>query len=246
MITCKLIGRLGNQAFQIATTIAYSLRHNMPYWIPKQTQAPAVWKPYFTGFPEETDVLTPYIQYTEPSHAFTEIPYHEHVILNGYFQSDKYFNDYRKEIIYAFNFPYQPLKDFVGIHVRRGDYLQFSDKHPPVTLQYLRDAIMTFVHRGYKNFIVCSDDIIWCKKNLSHLKENGIEFTFSERKTEIEDLTLLSCCEHQICSNSSFSWWAHYLNRYSGKQCVMPEKWFGEGNKHLETKDIYFENAMIL
>jgi len=248
MVSVNLIGRLGNQCFQISTALAYAAKYDLELHIPAQTLNPQAWPmgvPHLACKPIKRN----WCVYNEPSHAYTEIPAPtcENVLLNGYFQSAKYFDEYRQLVLDNLAFPWMPLKDMVGIHVRRGDYVtDFPDKHPFVGYDYLSTAIKAMVDRGYKSFVVCSDDISWCRKNLDVLRLTGAEFSYSVGKSPHEDLSLLSCCRHQICSNSSFSWWAHYLNRHEDKVAIMPARWFGPGNEHLATDDIYFENAIVI
>jgi hypothetical protein len=239
-VTCKLIGRMGNQMFQVSAALAYAMRNELEFFMPASTVAPRVFPHYLAKLrvAQREKVPTFYKVYHEPSHRYHEIPYMPNVVLDGFFQSQKYFDDYRPQILDLFNelFPYRPLVGFVGLHVRRGDYLNFADKHPPVTYDYLRAAVLHFNGLGFKSFVVCSDDIPWCKENLRGL----------EVYTAHEDLALLACCEHQIISNSTFSWWAHYLNRNPDKICIAPELWFGAGNSNLDPQDIYFPNTIKL
>lgn len=246
MITTKLIGRLGNQIFQIAATIAYAKKHDMPYWVPQFSLAPHIWPTYFFHFPKTPSYPYDYVKYTEPGFEYTEIPFHKHIGLEGYFQSEKYFVDYRKEVMEAFQFPWQMLEGFVSIHVRRGDYLQMPEKHPFVGADYLNDAVNFFYTRGYKSFLVSSDDIAWCKQFFTSdlAEEQQLQFTYSDVTDPIEAMVLMSCCEHNIIANSSFSWWSAWLNQNPDKIVIAPELWFGPGNSHLNTKDLIPESWM--
>lgn len=240
-VTTKLWAQCGNQMFMLAAMIGYAKKHKMNFFAPPTTIAPHVWKTYFPQFP--TQKCPPhYFTYKESGHSYNEIPFREHIQLEGYFQSDKYFNHCRQDILNAFQIPWQPLEGQVSIHVRRGDYLLYPDKHPVVTIDYLRDAILYMANKGYRNFLVCSDDIPWCRQTFSGVE--GAYFTYSTKNDVYSDLALLSCCEHQICSNSSFSWWGYYLNQSPNKIGIFPERWFGPGNSHLSTKDIYPEGSL--
>lgn len=243
--TNKLFAQLGNQMFMISAVIGYARKHNMPYFIPDRTIAPHIWPTYFNQFPKGK--TTPdYFNYKEPEHSYSEIPYHENIIIEGYFQSERYFSHCRQEIIDAFQIPYKKLDGFVSIHVRRGDYLNYPDKHPVVTMKYITDAVMSFIDMGYKSFVVCSDDIKWCRENFKPLQAEGAIFSFSAGHTPIEDLAMMSCCEHNIIANSSFSWWAAWLNQNHEKIVIAPKVWFGSGNSHLSIADLIPEGWIKL
>lgn len=246
MVTTKLIGRLGNQIFQIATVIGYAKKHSMPYCIPQRSINENIWPAFFKHFPTEPNRFIPYNDYKEPSHSYNEIPKFQNIRLEGFFQSEKYFSDYRQDIINAFQIPYKKLDGFVSIHVRRGDYLDMQDKHPVITYEYISEAVKHFIGLGYKSFVVCSDDIKWCKIQLKPLELYGAVFSYSAGHGPIEDLAMMACCEHNICSNSSFSWWAYWLNRNPDKIGIMPKVWFGPGNSHLSDVDIYPEGVIKL
>lgn len=246
MVTTKLYGRTGNQMFQIAAAIGYAKKYGHSWHIPRFTVNERVWPKAMRHLNNPPISTRGFHIWKEKSHGYEEIPEFNRVILDGYFQSEKYFNHARKEVLDAFNIPWQPLKEFVSIHVRRGDYLQYSDKHPSVGYDYIRDAVLMMVEKGYKSFVVCSDDLRWCRDNLKGLRIYGCEFTYSENTDPIQDMALMSCCAHQIISNSTFSWWSHWLNDNPEKICIAPKQWFGPGNAHLETKDIYFEKNCIV
>lgn len=241
MVTCSLVGRLGNQMFQIAATIAYAKKHGLPYSIPRKSSAEHIWPAYFKHFPFSDFPSRPF-RYNEPGFEYNEIPAKPSIQLNGFFQSEKYFSEYRSEILEAFQVPYKRLDGFVSLHIRRGDYLQYADKHPPVTYEYISESVRSFIDKGYSSFIVCSDDQKWCRENLKPLELYGAVFTFSSETEPMADLTLMSCCEHNIISNSSFSWWAAWLNQNPDKIVIAPKLWFGPGNGHLNTKDLIPEN----
>ncbi|MBA3830073.1 MAG: alpha-1,2-fucosyltransferase [Taibaiella sp.] len=246
MIGSRLWAGLGNQLFQYAAVIGAAKKYNRAYWFPTKTLDPRVWKTYFTDLPKQPFDIGHYKIYKELTHSYTPIPDQDNIILEGFWQSEKYFEGALDDIRYAFNFPWKPLTDFVSIHVRRGDYLLYPGKHPVVTIEYLTQAVHYFIDKGYKSFVVTSDDISWCRKNLDFLKINGIDFSYSARKTEIEDLALGSCCAHQVGSNSTFSLWQYFLNHNPDKEIVLPKVWFGPGNAHLVTEDIYPEKAIII
>ena len=85
-----------------------------------------------------------------------------------------------------------------------------------------------------------SDDINWCKENLK-----GDNIIFIEDEPDYVDLWLMSLCEHNIITNSSFSWWGSWLNKYQDKIVIAPKVWFG-ANKNLNPKDIYCEEWILI
>lgn len=240
-VTCKLWAQTGNQMFMISAVIGYSIKHKMNYFIPQQTIAPHVWKTHFPQFPTGKTIGN-FFHYKETEHYYQEIPAKQNIIIEGYFQSEKYFDHCRQEIIEAFQIPYKKLEGFVSIHVRRADYLKYPDKHPVVTYEYISEAVKLFIEKGYSSFVVCSDDIQWCRSNLKPLELFGATFSYSHNKEPIADLALMSCCEHNIISNSSFSWWSAWLNQNPDKKVIAPKIWFGNGNSHLNTKDLLPES----
>lgn len=249
MISIILRGGLANQLFMISTAIAHSLKTGVPYCIPKEVENPHYegQKPYiFSGVNYcDTEHIFEH-QYNEPHFHYAEIPKHDSLLLNGYFQSEAFFKDYREEILKAFNIPYDIKKGWISCHIRRGDYLSYSNYHKVVTSDYLIEAIRFFKEYGYDNFMFFSDDIGWCKDFCNSFNLN-INIIFSEGKTELEDISLASSCEHSIGSASSFSWWIYYLNRNKSKIGIFPKKsdWFGEGLSH-NVDDLYNENWVLI
>lgn len=248
MITCKLYGGLGNQMFQIAACIGFSKKWMVPYGIPKFTLNEAVWKNYFrdrlpSAHPYEALM---YVLYREPSHAYREIPYYDgHFKIDGYFQSYGYSIGLVKELREEFGFANLPTnKGFISIHVRRGDYLLYPDKHPVVTIEYLRQAVKKFDYQEW-DFVIFSDDPAWCELKIDNPHffsqfEYSHTFHIADKEDPLMDLKQMSMCEHQIISNSTYSWWAAYLNDNRGKIIVTPheDNWFGPSNKHLDVKDL--------
>lgn len=247
MVKNETVGRCGNFLFQVATGIAFALKHNLEFTVPDRTLNPK-WNPVY--FPHlinrKWNPRLPQVVIQEEGHAYQTLPFDEswrnmNIILKGYWQSEKYFIDYRDDILKAFNIPVHPMFGHVSIHVRRGDYLQLTEKHPPVSLDWYMEAVNYFKMQGYKNFLVFSDDIKWCKENFI-----GKEFKFSEGNNEIKDLEYMSNCYHQINSSSTFSWWGAWLNRNPTKIVITPKDWFVEGHGGLDVSDLVPSNWIKL
>jgi hypothetical protein len=239
MISCSLQGGLGNQMFQIATTVALSLRNNGEYGINLNicytpNQGHLANKYFDTIFKNviKSDNYSFSNFYYEPNFSYNEIPYQDNLLIRGYFQSEKYFQDYENEIkkLFYFSDEHKSIienyfnennlnnKPITSVHIRRGDYLLFSDVHLVCTLDYYKKAIKTI---GDSYFVFISDDINWVKENF--ISDNYFIPDFND---ELLDLTLMTMCDNNIISNSSFSWWGAYLNDYSDKKIISPNRWF--------------------
>lgn len=229
-------GRMGNFLFQVACAMAYAWRHGLDFTVPNTTKNPK-WNPIYLQHlvNRRWDPHLPEVKVDEKLFTYQELPFEEgwrgkNIILDGYWQTQKYFIAFRERLLAAFGFQWHPLKGFVSVHVRRGDYLTLTEKHPPVPVEWLLAAMEQFP--GF-HFIFFSDDIPWCQQTFGQRKD----VTFSKGVNEVDDLVYMSNCEHHICSASTFSWWGAWLNRNSAKRVVIPKRWFQPGRKE-DTRDI--------
>jgi hypothetical protein len=225
--------RLGNALFLVAAAYALALRNNDIFLLPD-------WKysKFFKKLPAYQGELISSIYHQQEYH-YKPIPYASNMaicIKDGYFQSENYFSDYANEVRDFLTpkcdkkFPFSN-EITCSIHVRRGDYVQLQNFMPLVKMDYY-DYCIAFTSFENIKFIVFSDDIGWCKENF-----HG-DFVFVEGNTDIEDLCWMSQCTHNIIANSSFSWWAAWLNKNPNKAVYAPSVWVGPGHGGLDTKDL--------
>lgn len=166
------------------------------------------------------------------------------VMLSGYWQSDKYFREYIGDLRKLFTLKREmspeakELKEMihshtntVAVHIRRGDYL-LSDLN--LKMEYFEEA-MRIVEEKVKAPVYCffSDDIDWVKKAFGE-KENYLFISGSRDISYLEEFFLMKECGHDITSNSSFSWWAAYLNESAGKIVTAPAVSFWRGDFYPE------------
>jgi glycosyltransferase involved in cell wall biosynthesis len=245
-ITSRLSGGLGNMLFQVASGYALALKNGMQYALYPEHVGTLHGHPrsyldsIFAKLPLIESVIG-FNQLKERGFNYTPFqPIRANSIIDGHFQSFRYFQEFEAEIKELFapsNSTTDQLlnkydaKNSVSLHVRRGDYLRLSEYHNNLSLQYYLNALDCF--KNHK-ILVFSDDIDWCKANF-----RGDRFTFVEGQTELEDLYLMSLCAHNIIANSTFSWWGAMLNRNSNRQVICPDKWFGPLNQSLLTMDLY-------
>ena len=244
MISCVLKGGLGNQMFQIAATInvaiknKYNFMFNSSTWgarggaaLTFQASHPNSYlNTVYRKIPFNKSVMGFASVYNEPHFHYKEIECEDNTILNGYFQSEKYFKDSEKiirKIFYpsknitdAFFEKYGAHKNIVGIHVRRGEFLKDSQHHPPCEVEYYQSAMNKLKNIDGVKFLFVSDDINWCKK---HFEGN----LFSDNLNDVDDFYDLVMCDHNIIANSTFSWWSAWLNSNPEKIVIAPKKWFG-------------------
>jgi hypothetical protein len=246
MITHKSIGysgRLGNQMFQYAALKALSLKTGYEMFLPNHIDIKHdgcfdmtnnKWIEYKLDLLDCFDLSYPILdntlpnQYQEQSFEFELFTIPDDTSIDGYFQSYKYFEDFKQDILNDFKFRDEILNKCqeeifkhinpVSIHIRRGDYVN----HPGfwnITPEYTQKAFNHFTDDEY-TFLIFSDDIEWCKQ----IFPEGVVFV--EGNDQFEDLCLMSLCDHNIISNSSYSWWGAYLNKNPNKKIIAPKNWF--------------------
>jgi len=241
MVIPLTYGRMGNFLFQAATAMAYAWDHGLEYTLPSTTAKPRDNPIYLQHLVNPNwNPNLPSVTVTEIGHGYQEIRFKKgwsegNIILDGYWQSEKYFKRWRKEILDAFGFSWQSKAGIVSVHVRRGDYLTIKRgallKHPPVTQAWYERAMLRFP--GY-TFAFFSDDMVWCRAAFEHRPD----CFFPGGAKEEDDLLLMAGCEHHICSASTFSWWGAWLNQNHNKRVVIPAHWITPGWANLDTKDI--------
>jgi hypothetical protein len=247
MISCRLQGGLGNQMFQISAAYALALRNNdlacfdlSNCHTPLQgNQANTYSETLFSKLCNTRHLNIGKI-YTEPNFSFNEIIYENNLLLNGFFQSEKYFFDFKKDILDLFQLPInkikKPIDNLTSVHVRRGDYLKLQDYHSVLSKDYYLKAMD--IIGG--NFIFFSDDMDWVKDNFK-----GDNIIYSENNDEILDMCLMSICDNNIIANSSFSWWGAYLNKNENKIIIAPKQWFGP-NGPKDTEELIPKEWVII
>jgi hypothetical protein len=166
------------------------------------------------------------------------------VYYNGYWADHRYYDNCRDILLKEFslktpldqnnlNFINDMKKEYTcSIHVRRGDYLNSPDYKGICGLDYYQKAIDVVRSKTSSRivFLVFSNDINWCRENLTPcFLDNRVVFVdWNTGKDSYKDMYLMSRCNVNIIANSSFSWWAAYLNETPDKIIVSPEKYKNE------------------
>jgi hypothetical protein len=245
------MGGLGNQMFQISKALSEGFENGIDVkfkkesFIPMEGNQPSKYENNIFRNIKFGDYDDNILQINEPSWQYNDIGvfYYKPVKYYGYFQSSKNFKSQGEKIKSYFS----PTEDFidkiknlypkifdegsVSIHVRRGDYLTVSEILPVIDKTYIDECLRQIGE--YSNIFVFSNDKEWCKENLNY--NNTIVV---DGLGDYEELWMMSLCNNNIMSNSSFSWWGSYLNRNKNKNIYCPSVWFGsKGEKNYQ--DIY-------
>lgn len=197
--------------------------------------------------------ITPAFAFREKNfrydHLFAKIS--NPVYLDGYWQSERYFKiaeaHLRREIIYKGALEDSSMKildsikkyNSVSLHIRRGDYVtnpSAAAVHGVCSLQYYYDAVHYIAAQTSQPFFfIFSDDPQWAKENLKiNHPVHFVEANGPDRG--VEDMWLMKSCNHHIIANSSFSWWAAWLNNSIEKIVVAPRVWFKDST--INTRDL--------
>ena len=129
----------------------------------------------------------------------------------------------------------------ISVHIRRGDYLLADEVYGGICTDAYYEAAISHMRENYPEavFYVFSNEIKWAKGWLSSryikdgAEELGDDFCLIEETTEhtgFIDMMLMSKCKHHILANSSFSWWAAYLNPYPEKTVIVPDRWLNDAD----------------
>jgi hypothetical protein len=167
------------------------------------------------------------------------------VYVIGYWQNQKYFKNIQSQLCSDFSVkntsevnPELLNKiegtNSVSIHFRRTDYCSIGLTIDANNTDYYSKSL-EIIKSKVKNpeLFIFSDDIEWVKKNMNF----PFPATFVTEKDYIE-LFIMSKCKHNIIANSTFSWWAAWLNQYEKKIIIAPKTWHNKkANKSIYPKD---------
>jgi hypothetical protein len=251
--TAYLMGGLGNQMFQISHAISQGLKNSVPSlfvptaYTPMQAHQPTKYLNNIFKKIKFVDKLDGYNVIESPwQFVNLDLKWDTPLQFFGYFQNSKNFLGFNDIISELFQpnknevsklkekYPEINNKNTVSIHIRRGDYLNIGNILPVIDTTYIDHCVK--IIGDYSYLFIFSDDKQWVKDNL-----NYSNMIIVENLEDYEDLWLISMCNHNIMSNSSFSWWGSFLNKNIDKKVLVPSVWFGPMGEQ-NFNDIYEEN----
>jgi len=265
-------GRLGNQMFQIASTIGIAIKNGYDYAFPE-------WKNYDAaerfGSKEDIDVQKWFknklpvldneriakesIGWVMNTHhipfGFHGFDIPDNVSLSGHMQSEKYFEHCEDVVRGYFEFVDrnallgEPRSNTTSIHIRLRDYSDQQGYHPVQTKEYYEAAINEIGAK--EKFVLYSDDINEAYKLFKEwfVGKYNIRpiYTYIAPISPVMILEMQTGNRNYICSNSTFSWWAAWLSKHPNKKIIQPSNWFGPAwNGTMDAKDIYIKNAIVI
>jgi hypothetical protein len=244
-------GGIGNQLFQVATGINYSVKYDVPIkldtsWYSRTSHLNL----HVHDFDIETDVFCQWwinpisgllesqilnkissnqeLRIVEESMTYTPLNFARNgATFDGFWQSERYFLEIKPQII-------ELLRRKLGkssepgrsaLHIRRGDFLKspYRDVHNILDVTYYNRALESFHNFGDINWTGVIEKESDLELEMKDLlkSKNAI---LQSGKSILEDLSFLSTCERIVIANSTFSWWGAYLS--GSDNVVAPRKWF--------------------
>ena len=262
-------GRLGNQMFQYASLRGIAYVKGYDWVIPPEdydhTANYALFETFKMGNVQDKNIgFVKGKILKESTHCFDKNlvdSCSDDTDLDGFFQTEKYFENIDSEIRSDFTFHdeyLKPCQEFIQslktppifLHVRRGDAIGKEHYHPVAPMSYYVEALKRFDEDT--PCFVFSDDLEWCKsqdlfKSDKFLFNDNIErydYTSMDGSGSMQytllphiDLCLMSLCSGAIIVNSSFSWWGAWLQNNKGK-VIASKPWFGPSASDLDTSHV--------
>ena len=235
-----IVGRLGNQMFQYAALRGIADKHGYDFTIP-ESDFNDEWNdhqlfevfdlPNLKNRGRVADKFLQERQFNYDPELVEQCP--DDVSLYGYFQTERYFSHiadsikedftFKKDVVENCKEVMEELSEPIALHVRRTDYVEKSQDHPPCSLKYYHEALKRFHEK--RPVVIFSDDVKWCKEQEIFKPDR---FLVSETDNNVYDLCMMTMCDDYIIANSSFSWWGAWLSHNPDPTVIAPKKWFGD------------------
>ena len=242
-VIARIYGQLGNNLFQVATASALAWGHHAEPCFPDLDSNSPIYQHVFFRCSNQLPSTNIAISWKEPRYSYDPIPYYPNMTIDGYFQSEKYFSQYRKQLLELFAPRSDDLKyiqkkystvlnhpQAVGVQIRYYKWeFPTGDLYPQYGTEYLEAAMAKFPDTSL--FVVSSNNVDFAKNSIPSWAKNVV---FLENEPNYIDMYVLSYCKHNIITNSSFGWWSAWLNQNPEKIVVRPAKLFSG----LPTQDV--------
>ena len=261
---------LGNQMFMIFNMLSYYIDYcddyNIYYDNTNFKTERYYWDNMFDGIKDKvSDKCDIVKKYEEKEFNYNNIPeYDEDVVLQGFFQSDKYFKhninkikgildidkkilDIKKEYPEYFN------RKTIAIHFRIGNYYNLQNMHPIKPVQYYLNALKELANKDvmlqdYNILLFCQEvDNNFVNEYIKIINQHYPNMNYKKVADNIPDwkqILLMASCDNFIIANSTFSWMGAYLAKKE-KLVVAPNTWFGPYYKNNKLHDLRPEDWIL-
>jgi len=273
------MGGLGNQLFQIFTTISYAMTNKQKFIFINSDMAgnrKTYWKSFLQMLQNFTKTILPIqnatvIKEKDFSYNPLELPNtsNDYTVLNGYFQSYKYFQenfntickfiklDQQKEILKGKLEANRFICDYentISIHFRLGDYKKLPNHHPILKYTYYKNSLQyIFMNRNFDETVVPLSIVYFCEEEDNEeitkmIKSFQVDYPFTvfckatDDLEDYEQMLLMSLCKYNIIANSTFSLWGAYFNTNVGKIVCYPDTWFGSMLSFNNVNDLFYDD----
>lgn len=243
-ITASFAGGLGNQMFQYAALYGIGKANGLKPIVCGTTLVARTFRLLKARRTDERDsasMARNYGVYAErKSNAFDSrtfsLNFMRNIVLDGFFQSWRYFDHVRSDVRKQFQFRPSVLSavdaflhesailapgivepTFVGVHVRRGDMLEARNVEAGYTVAdaaFVKRAIRYYEKKHERVvFVVCSDDPEWSTQYVRTTRHGGSVVVYSRfaAMSPDFDLALMAKCNHSIITVGTFGWWGAWL-----------------------------------
>ena len=264
-------GGIGNQLFKIFATISYYIDNSQNYILYTTNDngyRKYYWDTLFSNISHKVqDKIDITEKYVAPYFHYKEIPiFNNDTVLEGYFQSHKYFekniNKIRRIIgidehinKVLTKYPEYTNNKTITIHYRMGDYFNLQLLHPVQKPKYYIEALKTLVNKGvdiYDHEILYFGEVNdrevvddYNREINDTLKElYGKDLKYKKVSDDIPDwqqLLIMTSSKHYIIGNSTFSWFGAYLSSAIDPIICYPNTWLGPNYAGTITDDLFPE-----
>jgi len=236
---------LGNRIFQVLAALGYAEKYGKKCVIskaninngskPHEKNLDGILSKLFPNIAVVDKINNPRIITERLEFNYNNLPIlSSNIILQGYFQDERYFPLETSELIPKIKTDHYPNTYF--IHIRAGDYLHKGSFGYDLSCYHQRCIDMLSPDTKY---IVFSDDVKYAR---NYMTQFDIFYTISDKINQLDTLIEMSNCEGAICANSSFSWLGAFFQDKTKGRRFMPSQWI----KGRNTSGIYPEWASVI
>jgi hypothetical protein len=229
-------GGLGNQLFQLATAVSYSINTSLPVRILTGKSNQLYWDTALKKWKHHTCNIGTSISDTaikihkEPDFNYSPIPIVEgSIMLNGYFQSYKYFENitYNLKNLLDIAWIDPHPANHVIVHARRGDYVKVQNYHGLIGLDYYTKSMLYMSkHIADPVFLLLSDDPDFWTNDEARSAVSAYNTKIVHIEDTLQSFAYMAAGSNFIIANSTFSWWAAMLSQQN--IVIAPIEWFGK------------------